>query len=52
MSRKGRRKMSRKTVKILIECVMCTILIIIMTIGAYKLWEYQHGEPPVKEQSK
>ena len=47
--------MSRKTVKILVECVMCMILIIIMTIGATVLYAIHHGDPletPAKEQSK
>lgn len=47
--------MSRKTVKILTECVMCTILTIIMTIGALVLYTMHNGdtrENPAKEQSK
>ena len=47
--------MSRKTVKILTECVMCTILTIIMMIGTMVLYTTHHGdsrENPVKEQSK
>ena len=47
--------MSRKTVKILTECIMCTILNIIMTVGAMVLYAIYHGDPsetPVKEQSK
>ena len=47
--------MSRKTVKILTECIMCTILTIIMMIGASVLYTMHNGdssEPPVKEQSK
>ena len=47
--------MSRKTVKILTECVMCTILTIIMMIGASVLYAIHHGDPletPAKEQSK
>ena len=47
--------MSRKTVKILTECVMCTILTVIMMIGASVLYTIHHGDPRenhVKEQSK
>lgn len=47
--------MSRKTVKILTECIMCTILTIIMTIGALILYTMHNGDPletPAKEQSK
>lgn len=47
--------MSRKTVKILTECIMCTILTIIMTVGAMVLYAIHHGdsrETPAKEQSK
>ena len=47
--------MSRKTVKILTECVMCTILTIIMMIGASVLYTMHNGDPletPAKEQSK
>ena len=49
--------MSRKTVKILTECVMCTILTVIMMIGALVLYTMHNGdddsrENPVKEQSK
>lgn len=47
--------MIRKTVKILTECAMCTILTIIMTVGATVLYAIHHGDPretPVKEQSK
>lgn len=47
--------MSRKTVKILTECIMCTILTIIMMVGALVLYAMHNGdsrEPPVKEQSK
>lgn len=47
--------MSRKTVKILTECVMCTILTIIMMIGASVLYTTHSGdsrETPAKEQSK
>ena len=47
--------MSRKTVKILIECVMCIILTIIMMIGASVLYTMHNGdsrETPAKEQSK
>ena len=47
--------MSRKTVKILTECVMCTVLTIIMTIGALVLYTMHNGnssKTPVKEQSK
>lgn len=49
--------MSRKTVKILTECVMCTILTTIMTIGALVLYAMHNGdddplETPAKEQSK
>ena len=47
--------MSRKTVKILTECVMCTILTIIMMVGAMVLYAIHNGdsrETPVKEQSK
>ena len=47
--------MSRKTVKILTECVMCTILTVIMMVGATVLYVMHHGdssENPVKEQSK
>lgn len=47
--------MSRKTVKILTECIMCTILTIIMMVGAMVLYAIYHGDPletPAKEQSK
>lgn len=47
--------MRRKTVKILIECAICTILIIIMMVGAMALYTAHNGdsrETPVKEQSK
>lgn len=47
--------MSRKTVKILTECIMCTILAIIMMAGTIALYAIHHGdsrETPVKEQSK
>ena len=47
--------MSRKTVKILTECIMCTILTVIMMIGALVLYTMHNGDPletPVKEQSK
>lgn len=47
--------MSRKTVKILTECIMCTVLTVIMTIGALVLYTMHNGDPlktPVKEQSK
>lgn len=47
--------MSRKTVKILTECIMCTVLTIIMTIGALVLYTMHNGESsknPVKEQGK
>ena len=47
--------MSRKTVKILTECAMCTILTIIMMVGTMVLYAIHHGdsrETPVKEQSK
>lgn len=47
--------MSRKTVKILTECIMCTILTIIMMVGAMVLYAIHHGDPletPAKEQSK
>ena len=47
--------MSRKTVKILTECIMCTNLTIIMTVGALVLYTMHNGdsrETPVKEQSK
>lgn len=47
--------MSRKTVKILTECIMCTILTVIMMVGAMVLYAIHHGDPretPVKEQSK
>ena len=47
--------MSRKMVKILVECVMCTILIIIMMIGASVLYTTHNGdssENPVKDQNK
>lgn len=47
--------MSRKTVKILVECVMCTVLTIIMTIGALVLYTMHNGDSsknPVKEQSE
>ena len=48
--------MNRKTVKILTECIMCTILTIIMTIGALALYTMHNGddplETPAKEQSK
>ena len=47
--------MSRKTVKILTECIMCTVLTIIMMIGAVVLYTMHNGdssENHVKEQSK
>lgn len=47
--------MSRKTVKILTECIMCTILTIIMMVGAMVLYAIHHGDPletPAKERSK
>ena len=47
--------MSRKTVKILTECIMCTVLTIIMMIGAIVLYTMHNGDPlenPAKEQSK
>lgn len=47
--------MSRKTVKILTECIMCTILTVIMMVGATVLYVMHNGdshEPPVKEQNK
>lgn len=47
--------MGRKTVKILTECVMCTVLTIIMMVGALVLYTMHNGdssEPPVKEQNK
>lgn len=49
--------MSRKTVKILTECIMCTILTIIMMVGASVLYTMHNGnddsrETPAKEQSK
>ena len=47
--------MSRKTVKILTECIMCTILTVIMMVGAMVLYTTHNGdsrETPVKEQSK
>ena len=47
--------MSRKTVKILTECIMCTILTVIMMVGTIALYTIHHGdsrETPVKEQSK
>ena len=49
--------MSRKTVRILTECVMCTILTIIMMIGASVLYTMHNGnddprETHAKEQSK
>lgn len=47
--------MNRKTVKILTECVMCTILTIIIMIGASVLYTMHNGdlsENHVKEQSK
>lgn len=47
--------MSRKTVKILTECVMCTILTVVMMVGATVLYIMHNGdsrETPVKEQSK
>ena len=47
--------MSRKTVKILTECIMCTILTVIMMIGTMVLYAIHHGDPletPAKEQSK
>ena len=48
--------MSRKTVKILVECVMCTVLTIIMVIGSLVLYTMHNGddplETPAKEQSK
>lgn len=48
-------KMSQKMVKILVECIMCTILTIIMMIGASVLYTMHNGdssENHVKEQSK
>ena len=47
--------MNRKTVKILTECIMCTILTIVMMVGATVLYAIHHGDPletPAKEQSK
>ena len=47
--------MSRKTVKILTEYIMCTVLTIIMMIGASVLYTMHNGdsrETPVKEQSE
>lgn len=47
--------MSRKTAKILTECIMCTILTVIMTVGAIVLYAMHNGdsrESPVKEQNK
>ena len=47
--------MSRKTVKILTECIMCTILTVIMMVGAMVLYTMHNGdssENHVKEQSK
>ena len=47
--------MSQKTVKILTECVMCTILTVIMMVGATVLYVMHNGdsrENPVKEQKK
>ena len=47
--------MSRKTVKILTECVMCTILTVVMMVGATVLYTMHNGdssENPVKEQSE
>ena len=47
--------MSRKTVKILTECIMCTILTVVMMVGATVLYVMHNGdplEPPVKEQNK
>ena len=47
--------MSRKTVKILTECIMCTILTIIMMVGTMVLYTMHNGdsrETPAKEQSK
>ena len=47
--------MSRKTVKILTEYIMCTILTIIMMVGASVLYTMHNGdssENHVKEQSK
>ena len=47
--------MSRKTVKILTECIMCTILTVIMMVGAMVLYTMHSGDPletPAKEQSK
>ena len=47
--------MSRKTVKILTECIMCTILTVIMMVGATVLYVTHNGDSsknPVKEQSK
>ena len=47
--------MSRNKIKILVECVMCTVLTIIMTIGALVLYTMHNGDSsknPVKEQSK
>lgn len=47
--------MSRKTVKILTECIMFTILTVVMMVGAIILYAMHNGdsrEPPVKEQNK
>ena len=47
--------MSRKTVKILTECIMCTILTVVMMVGAIVLYAMHNGDPretPVKEQNK
>ena len=47
--------MSQKMVKILVECIMCTILTVIMMIGASVLYIMHNGdssENPVKEQNK
>ena len=47
--------MSRKTVKILTECFMCTVLTIVMMIGALVLYTVHNGNSsknPVKEQIK
>ena len=48
--------MSRKTVKILTECIMCTILTVIMTVGAIVLYAMHNDddprETPAKEQNK
>lgn len=47
--------MNRKAVRILTECILCTVLTIIMVIGSLVLYTMHNGESsknPVKEQGK